>query len=81
VLGNEQSTSEESHQPATGGLLEYPHYTRPVEYRGARVPDVLQGGNHAQIAAWRREQSIARTKTRRPDIALPDPPPPKRKRR
>ena len=81
VLGNEQSTSEESHHPTTGGLLEYPHYTRPVEYRGLRVPEVLQGGHHAQIAEWRREQSIARTKTRRPDITLPEPPPPKKKKR
>ncbi len=68
VLGNEASTIDESHSPATGGLLEYPHYTRPVEFRGARVPEVLQGGNHAEIARWRREQSIARTRERRPDL-------------
>ena len=80
VLGNESSTVEESHQPTSGGLLEYPHYTRPVEYRGARVPEVLQGGNHAQIAEWRRAQARERTATRRPDIALP-PLPPQRSRR
>jgi tRNA (guanine37-N1)-methyltransferase len=68
VLGNEASTHEESHAPATGGLLEYPHYTRPVEYRGARVPDVLLSGHHAEIEKWRRAQSIARTEARRPDL-------------
>jgi tRNA (guanine37-N1)-methyltransferase len=68
VLGNEASTVEESHSPATGGLLEYPHYTRPAEFRGARVPEVLSGGNHAEIAKWRREQSAARTRERRPDL-------------
>jgi tRNA (guanine37-N1)-methyltransferase len=68
VLGNEASTIEESHSPETGGLLEYPQYTRPPEFRGARVPEVLQGGNHALIAKWRREQAIARTRERRPDL-------------
>jgi tRNA (guanine37-N1)-methyltransferase len=68
VLGNEASTIDESHSPATGGLLEYPHYTRPAEYRGARVPEVLVGGNHQGIARWRREQAIARTRERRPDL-------------
>lgn len=68
VLGNEASTHEESHAPATGGMLEYPQYTRPVEFRGQRVPDVLQSGHHAQIEKWRREQSRERTRTRRPDL-------------
>ncbi len=68
VLGNETSTIEESHSPETGGLLEYPHYTRPVEFRGAGVPDVLLGGNHAEIAKWRRDRSIERTRERRPDL-------------
>ncbi len=68
VLGNEASTIDESHSPDTGGLLEYPHYTRPAEFRGAGVPEVLVGGNHAEIARWRREQAIARTKERRPDL-------------
>jgi len=68
VLGNEASTIEESHSPQTGGLLEYPQYTRPAEFRGARVPDVLVGGHHAEIAKWRREQAVARTRERRPDL-------------
>jgi tRNA (guanine37-N1)-methyltransferase len=68
VLGNEASTIDESHSADTGGLLEYPHYTRPAEFRGAAVPEVLVGGNHAEIAKWRREQAIARTKERRPDL-------------
>jgi tRNA (guanine37-N1)-methyltransferase len=68
VLGNEASAIDESHSPATGGLLEYPHYTRPAEFRGERVPEVLSGGNHAEIARWRREQAEARTRARRPDL-------------
>ena len=68
VLGNEASIIEESHSPDTDGLLEYPQYTRPVEFRGVRVPDVLQGGHHAKIAKWRREQAAARTRERRPDL-------------
>lgn len=68
VLGNEESTHEESHAPATGGMLEYPQYTRPVEFRGMRVPEILQGGHHAQIEKWRRDQSLERTQTRRPDL-------------
>ena len=81
VLGNESSKIEESHSEASHGLLEYPHYTRPVEFRQLRVPDVLQQGNHAEIGKWRREQSIARTRERRPDIPLPPPDPPKKQRR
>lgn len=61
----EGSTEEESH---TAGLLEYPHYTRPPEFRGWRVPDVLLSGNHAAIARWRRKQSLRRTRDRRPDL-------------
>ena len=49
-------------------LLEYPHYTRPVEYRGLTVPEVLRSGDHAKIDAWRREQALAITKTNRPDL-------------
>jgi tRNA (guanine37-N1)-methyltransferase len=67
VLGNEASTVEESHSPETG-LLEYPQYTRPVEFRGTKVPDVLASGHHAEIAAWRRAEAEARTETRRPDL-------------
>ncbi len=59
------STEEESH---TAGLLEYPHYTRPPEYRGWRVPDILLSGNHAAIARWRRKESLRRTRARRPDL-------------
>jgi tRNA (guanine37-N1)-methyltransferase len=68
VLGNPESLTEESHSPATGGMLEYPQYTRPAEYRGRAVPEVLQGGNHAQIAAWRKERARDRTAQRRPDL-------------
>jgi tRNA (guanine37-N1)-methyltransferase len=68
VLGNEASTIEESHSPESGGLLEYPQYTRPVEFRSVRVPEVLQGGNHAEIARWRKDQAVARTRDRRPDL-------------
>ena len=67
VLGNEESTHEESHGEA--GLLEYPHYTRPAEFRGQGVPEVLSSGNHARVAAWRSEQSLERTRVRRPDLA------------
>jgi tRNA (guanine37-N1)-methyltransferase len=65
VLGGSESTSEESH---SGNLLEYPHYTRPPEFRGWRVPDILLSGNHAQIARWRRKESLRRTRARRPDL-------------
>ena len=65
VLGSEASLMEDSH---VDGLLEYPQYTRPVEYRGWSVPEVLLSGNHAQIARWRREQSIQRTSERRPEL-------------
>jgi len=68
VLGNQASTFEESHSLRSGGLLEYPQYTRPAEFRGARVPEVLVGGNHAAIARWRKEQALARTRERRPDL-------------
>jgi tRNA (guanine37-N1)-methyltransferase len=68
VLGNAESAQHESHSPALGGILEYPQYTRPVEFRGFRVPDVLQQGNHAAIARWRSEQAEHRTAERRPDL-------------
>jgi tRNA (guanine37-N1)-methyltransferase len=68
VLGNRASTVDESHSPETGNLLEYPQYTRPPEFRGARVPEILQGGHHAEIHAWRRAQAISRTRERRPDL-------------
>lgn len=65
VLGNPGSIIEESH--ATG-LLEHPHYTRPAEYRGEGVPEVLSSGNHALIARWRRNESLRRTLERRPEL-------------
>jgi tRNA (guanine37-N1)-methyltransferase len=68
VLGNAESATHESHSPSLGGLLEYPQYTRPVEYRGVRVPDVLQNGNHAHIEAWRRAEAERRTAERRPEL-------------
>lgn len=68
VLGNAASAEHESHSPALGGLLEYPQYTRPAEFRGLGVPEVLQQGNHAEIARWRREQAEQRTAERRPDL-------------
>jgi tRNA (guanine37-N1)-methyltransferase len=57
---------EESHSEA--GLLEYPHYTRPVDFRGHVVPEVLAGGNHAEITKWRNQQAVERTRVRRPDL-------------
>jgi tRNA (guanine37-N1)-methyltransferase len=60
ALGHEESATEESFSKALEGAPEYPHYTRPAEFRGWRVPDVLLSGHHAQIAAWRREQSRSR---------------------
>jgi len=68
VLGNEDSTREESFSSECEGLLEYPHYTKPVSFRGHEVPEVLRSGDHSRIAAWRREQSRARTEARRPDL-------------
>ncbi len=68
VLGNEQSTREESFSPECGGLLEYPQYTRPVSFRGHEVPEVLRSGDHAKIEAYRREQSQERTELRRPEL-------------
>ena len=65
VLGNENSISEESFE---SGLLEYPHYTRPEEFRGEKVPEVLRNGNHAHIARWRRTQALLATRERRPDL-------------
>jgi tRNA (guanine37-N1)-methyltransferase len=68
VLGNPGSAMLESHSPSMEGMLEYPQFTRPVEFRGLGVPEVLQGGNHAAIAAWRRAQAEKRTADRRPDL-------------
>ena len=68
VLGNEDSIREESHSDENDGLLEYPQYTRPAEFRGQGIPPVLAGGHHARIEAWRKEQAIERTRARRPDL-------------
>jgi tRNA (guanine37-N1)-methyltransferase len=78
VLGNEASAREESFSPDTSspgsggiprlGLLEYPQYTRPAEFRSLAVPSALVSGNHAEIERWRREQALARTEARRPDL-------------
>lgn len=65
VLGDDQSAQEESF---SHGLLEYPQYTRPAEFRGLKVPEVLISGNHAEIARWRAAQAQQRTRERRPDL-------------
>lgn len=72
ALGDDASASDESF---SHGLLEYPHYTRPAEFRGMKVPDVLLSGHHAQIARWRHEQARHRTAQRRPDLLAPGQPP------
>ena len=65
VLGSGESLLYESH---TAGLLEYPQYTRPEDFRGWQVPEVLMSGNHAEVAKWRRKQSLHRTRERRPEL-------------
>ena len=65
VLGDPMAAENDSH---ASGLLEYPHYTRPEEYRGWEVPDILRSGHHAMIDRWRRNQSLRRTQERRPDL-------------
>jgi len=65
VLGDMRALIDDSH---ARGLLEYPHYTRPAEFGGLSVPEVLLSGDHAKVARWRREQSLHRTLARRPDM-------------
>jgi tRNA (guanine37-N1)-methyltransferase len=65
ALGDDASSQDESF---SHGLLEYPQYTRPVEFRGWRVPEILQSGNHSAIERWRRAQAMKRTAERRPDL-------------
>jgi len=65
ALGNDASPQEESF---ADGLLEYPHYTKPAEFRGLSVPEVLRSGDHARVDRWRRAQALRRTQTRRPDL-------------
>ena len=69
VVGNPESLIEESHE---SGLLEHPSYTKPQAWRGLEVPEVLRSGNHAAIAAWRREQALERTRRVRPDLLASD---------
>jgi len=71
VLGHEQSAADDSFSPATPGL-EAPQYTRPAEFRGWKIPDVLLSGNHADIAAWRKDQALKRTRKNRPDLLKDD---------
>ena len=65
VLGDEQSAADDSF---SAGLLETPHYTRPADFRGWKIPEVLLSGNHAEIAKWRKEQALKRTRDNRPDL-------------
>ena len=65
VIGNAESLVEESH---SNGLLEYPSYTKPASWRGFEVPEILISGHHANIAAWRQEQQLERTRQVRPDL-------------
>ena len=65
VMGNDTSADDESF---SDGLLEYPHYTRPAEFRGWAVPEVLRSGDHGRVARWRRAQALRRTLDRRPDL-------------
>ena len=68
LLGNAASTQEESF--GLEGLLEYPQYTRPALFRGMAVPDILRSGDHGAVRRWRRQQALARTLRRRPDLLL-----------
>jgi tRNA (guanine37-N1)-methyltransferase len=73
VLGDERSAEEESFERALDGLLDYPQYTRPREFRGLRVPEVLVSGDHEEVARWRRAAARQRTARRRRDL-LPEGP-------
>lgn len=67
MVGNQESVEDDSFSQ---GLLEYPHYTRPAEYRGWAVPEVLRSGDHGRVARWRRAQALVRTARKRPDLLL-----------
>jgi tRNA (guanine37-N1)-methyltransferase len=71
VLGNEESSRNESFAPENEGFLDCPQYTRPAEFRGWKVPDVLLGGNHEEIKRWRRAAALERTRRLRPDLIGP----------
>jgi tRNA (guanine37-N1)-methyltransferase len=73
VIGNPLSHQDDSHSARVDGLLEGPGYTRPPDWRGLVVPEVLLSGDHAKISAWRRQQSLQRTRQRRPDLLTDDP--------
>lgn len=81
VLGNDDSVREESFSPELDGGLEYPQYTRPAEFRGQGVPEILKSGDHQKIAAWRRTESERRTSERRPDLLKTQDDRPERDRR
>ncbi len=68
VLGDETSAHHDSFSPGADRLLDHPHYTRPPEWQGLKVPDVLMSGDHAAIERWRKQQALERTKARRPDL-------------
>jgi tRNA (guanine37-N1)-methyltransferase len=65
VLGDDQSAQQDSF---SSGILDHPHYTRPAEYKGWKVPEILLGGNHAAIEKWRHETALEATRQRRPDL-------------
>ena len=67
-LGKDKCAFDDSFSNGLDGLLEYPHYTKPREYKGMRVPSVLLSGNHKEIEEYRKKESLKRTKTRRPDL-------------
>lgn len=69
VLGDEASAADDSFQQ---GLLEFPHYTRPVDFRGWRVPDILLSGHHGAIAKWRQQKALEKTRAHRPDLIAPE---------
>jgi tRNA (guanine37-N1)-methyltransferase len=71
VLGNDDSAREESFSEELAGMLEYPHYTRPLSFRGLDVPEVLRSGDHAKIKRYREEQARLRTSARRPELLMP----------
>jgi len=71
ALGNAECSAGERFSTVAEGLLEFPQYTLPPEHRGKKVPDILLSGDHAKIALWRKEQSLARTRARRPELLKP----------
>ncbi len=76
VLGDSESAHYESFSPGSDRLLDHPHYTRPPVWMDMPVPEILLSGDHAKVAKWRSQQSLLRTKARRPDILPPEPPAP-----